>query len=143
MTLLVLEIDWSAFVDESLLRAADILAANAVITENSGVFLRHIDWYSLANIYIKTLQMRIKCANIIDRIENRIPDEGEQPRPGITWEEVEYYENQRDVGIRLLNEGDAKLRAFNWHSIIDSPELPTADQAVDILLRISEYPPIV
>jgi hypothetical protein len=49
---LVLEIDWSAFVDDSLFRAAEILAANAVITVSSGAFSRHIDWYSLADIYI-------------------------------------------------------------------------------------------
>ena len=129
----VLEIDWSAFVGDSLFRVAEILTANAVISVNSGIFLRHIDWYSLANIYIKTKEMRIKCANFIDKVEDRIPDEGEQPRPEIFREEIEYLENLRNEGIRLLNEGDAKLRAFKWHSIIDSPEVPTADQAVEIL----------
>lgn len=140
---LVLEIDWSAFVDDSLFRAAEILAANAVITVNSGAFSRHIDWYSLADIYIKTKEMRIKYTNFIDKVENRIPDEGEQPRPGISPRDIEYYENLRDEGIRLLNEGDAKLRAINWHYIIDSPELPTADQAVGILLSIHQSSTII
>ena len=130
---LVLEIDWSAFVSDSLSRAAEILSANAVITVNSGAFSRHIDWHSLANIFIKIKEMRIKYVNFIDKVENRIPDQGEQPRPGISQRHIEYYENLRDEGIRLLNEGDAKLRAFKWHSIIDSPEVPTADQAVEIL----------
>lgn len=97
---------------DSLFRAAEILAANVVISINFDIFLKH-------------------------------PDEGEQPRPEISREEIEYLENLRDEGIRLLNEGVAKLRAFKWHSIIDSPELPTADQAVDILLKISEYSTIV
>lgn len=140
---LVLEIDWSAFVGDSLFRAAEILSANAVISVNSGAFSRHIDWYSLADIFIKIKEMRIKYINFIDKVENRIPDQGEQPRPGISPRHIEYYENLRDEGIRLLNEGDAKLRAIKWDYIIDSPEFPTADQAVGILLTLHQSATIV
>ena len=140
---LVLEIDWSAFVSNLLSRAAEILSANAVITVNSAAFSRHIDWQSLANIFIKIKEMRIKYVNFIDKVENRIPDQGEQPRPGISQRHIEYYENLRDEGIRLLNEGDAKLRAIKWDYIIDCPEFPTADQAVSILLTIHESATIV
>jgi hypothetical protein len=97
----------------------------------------------LANIFIKIKEMRIKYVNFIDKVENRIPDQGEQPRPGISQRHIEYYENLRDEGIRLLNEGDAKLRAIKWDYIIDSPEFPTADQAVSILLTIHESATIV
>jgi hypothetical protein len=140
---LVLEIDWSAFVDDSLFRAAKILSANAVISINSGAFSRHIDWHSLANIFIKIKEMRIKYINFIDKVENRIPDQGEQPRPGISQRHIEYYENLRDEGIRLLNEGDAKLRAIKWDYIIDSPEFPTVDQAVGMLLTLHQSATIV
>ena len=134
---LVLEIDWSAFVSDSLSRAAEILSANAVITVNSGAFSRHIDWHSLANIFIKIKEMRIKYVNFIDKVENRIPDQGEQPRPGISQRHIEYYENLRDEGYRLLALGDAKLRAFNWDMIIDSPNIDlTNEEAVDILMKL-------
>jgi len=80
--------------------------------------------------------MRIKYSNFINKVENKIPEVEEQPRPEISLKNIEYYENLKDEGIRLLNEGDAKLRAFKWHSIIDSLKTLTTNQAVDILLRI-------
>jgi hypothetical protein len=97
----------------------------------------------LANIYIKLKEMRIKYIYFIDKVEKRIPDQGEQPRPGISPRDIEYYENLRDEGIRLLNEGDAKLRAIKWDSIMDSPEFPTVDQAAEMLSKLHESATII
>ena len=48
---LVLEIDWSSFVNDYLSQVSGILSWNAVININ-GVFVRHIDWHSIAHLYI-------------------------------------------------------------------------------------------
>jgi hypothetical protein len=142
----VLEIDWSSFVGDALINAADILVANAVITvnSNSGItYVRHINWDSLATIYIKVKQMRIKYTNYLDKIDDVLPDEDERPRLRMTQNEIDYLENMRDEGYRLLEIGDAKLQAFNWKSIIDIPSVPTHDQAVDLLIKITEYQSII
>lgn len=137
---MVLEIDFSAFVHDWLLEAYRILASNAVISIHSVLgltYARHIDWWSLGNIYLKTQTLRIKCQNFIDKVEDKIPGVGEQPRPGLSLTDIQYYENLRDEGYRLLALGDAKLRAFNWDMIIDSPNIDlTNEEAVDILMKL-------
>lgn len=142
----VLEIDWDAYVFEALSNAVEILNSTAVITVNYpfGItYVRHIDWLSLANIYIDTKKMRNKCTNFLDKVDDKIPGPGERPRPGMTQDHIDYYENLSNEGYRLLEMGDAKLRAFNWDSIINNPIVPTQEQAVEILLRISEYQTMV
>lgn len=143
----VLEIDWSSFVDDSLFQAAEILSANAVITTvnsySSVPYVRHIDWYSLANIYIKTKKMRNKYTNFLDEVDELLPDDGEEPRPGMTQNDIEYYDNMRNEGYRLLEIGDAKLHAFNWDSITSNPVIPNQEQVVGLLMTVCEYQIIV
>ena len=82
--------------------------------------------------------MRIKYTNFIDKIDSRIPFEGEQLRPRVTLQQIDKYERMRDEGNRLLEIGDAKLRAFKWESITSDSIVPTKEQAVQLLLTISE-----
>ena len=139
---IVLEIDWSSFVDHYLFQVNEILSWNAVIYID-GVFVKHINWDYMADLCIKTIIMRIKYTKIIDKIERRIPEEGEEPRPGLSWKDIEDLEHQRDEAINLLNMGDAKLRAFKWDDIVDSHSVPTMDHAVSIVKKVCDYTPIV
>lgn len=138
---LVLEVDWTTFVSSSLSNASHILAATAVVTVTTAagvIYVRRVDWDSLANIFINVKKMRNNYSNFLDKVENRIPDEGEQPRPEISLETVENYENIRDQGYSSLENGDAMLREFNWGWIIDNSYVPTSEEAVVILKEISE-----
>ncbi|GAB4045587.1 hypothetical protein [Spirosoma jeollabukense] len=58
--------------------------------------------------------MRKKYTSFIDNVEERIPEQGERPRPGMTRELINEYENIKNEGYRLLEMGDARLNAFNW-----------------------------
>ena len=136
--MMILEIDFSAFVKDWLIEAYNIIHSNAVISVHtvSGLtYARHIDWSSLTNIFLKTHYMRIKCQKFIDKVEKYIPEDGEELKPGVTLKDVEYYVNLRDEGYRFLSLGDAKLRAFNWDMVIDSPSL-TSEEALDILMKL-------
>lgn len=137
-----LEIDWNEFVSNILRDVSLALNSNSVISINTptGVrYVRHIDWDYVANGYIKIKKMRTKYTNFLDKVENRIPDEGEQPRPGVSQMDIEKYENIRDEGYRLLEVGDAKLRTFNWFESINTPDIPSMDDAVGIVLTITQY----
>lgn len=138
----VLEIDWDEYVSSIVRNVSLVLNSNSVISLNtpSGVtYARHIDWHSVANGFIKIKKMRIKYTNFLDRVENRIPDEGEQPRPGITQMDIERYDNIRNEGYRLLEIGDAKLRDFNWYESLNTPNIPNIDDAIGIVLTITQY----
>lgn len=137
-----LEIDWNEFVSNILRDVSLALNSNSVISINTptGVrYVRHIDWDYVANGYIKIKKMRTKYTNFLDKVENRIPDEGEQPRPGVSQMDIEKYENIRDEGYRLLEVGDAKLRTFNWFESINTPDIPSMDDGVGIVLTITQY----
>lgn len=145
--LYALEIDWNSYVDDSLSQAASILASNAVLTVQSllstGPYIRHIDWSSLAIIYIRVKKMRNRYTNLLDKIDDKLPDEGEEPRPGMSQDLIEHYDNMRNEGYRLLEMGDAKLRTFNWDSITSDSIIPTHQEAVNLLMTVCEYQLIV
>ena len=142
---LVLEIDWSEYANSIIDQASNIINSNAVMRVNSPdgmTFVRHIDWNYLARLFIKSMEMRIKYSAFLDKIERRIPGPGELPRHGMTANQVQHYENLRDQGLTLLEEGDRKFRAFKWDHIIDHPLVPDKDEAIQILLRITDVPPV-